>query len=511
MGTVYAAVGSAGIRMAVKVVHPAQAADDEFRARFRREVHLSKQVTGPCLVPVCDADTESPVPWLATPFVPGPTLDRHVTTAGPLGGAALCALAAGTAAALTAIHDASIVHRDVKPQNVILSPSGPHVLDFGIAHALDGTSVTRTGVMTGTPGWISPEQYRTGVVSAEADIFAWGALIAYAATGRLPFGSGAADVVAFRVLSAEPDLDGIPDDLRPVVEQSLSKEPSGRPTAAEIARASTKLLASQETAVLPGAGAGQQHTLVADLISANWNLPVEAEPGWPAPPPARKPVRLYLAAAAAAAILGGLGGAIAASQTSDTTHGRAPAASDTSTVTAGSAAAAEHSPSQDENSTASASAVPSPASHTPTAAPAPAYTRADDAQPTIDEWVAARVPVTPAEKAAAQRLIKDAAPLLNGPNYTSDDLAVTFNPQAQTMFVTFGPGTFPEGQDYQDDPDWTDIRRGLMFGSCTEAQQDFHNDIAWPYGRAVIVYRESMASPLIADFRDATHIDSCRV
>lgn len=512
MGTVYATVDSAGLRMAVKVVHPAQAADDEFRARFRREVHLSQQVTGPCLVPVCDADTESPSPWLATPFVPGPTLERHVSTAGPLSGAALCALAAGTAAALTAIHAAGVVHRDVKPQNVILSPTGPKVLDFGIAHALDGTSVTRTGVMTGTPGWISPEQYRTGEVGAEADIFAWGALIAYAATGRLPFGSGAADIVAFRVLSAEPDLDGVPRDLRPLVEQSLSKEPAGRPTAAKLAQASTELLASQVTTVLPGAGAGQQSTLVADLVSLNWNLPVAAEPGWPAPPRDRSRMRLYLAAAAAAAVLGGLGGAIAASQSSDTEQGRASAASGASTVTAGgAAAAAQRSPSHVESSTASASEVPTATPHTLEAAPAPAYTRTDNAQPTIDEWVAARVPVTPAEKAAAQRLIKDAAPVLKGQNYMGDDLVVTFTPQAQTMFVTFGPGTFPEGQDYQDDPNWTDIRRGLMFGSCSEAQQDFHNDITWPYGRAVVVYRESMASPLIADFRDATHIDSCRV
>ncbi|MFF1404988.1 hypothetical protein [Streptomyces sp. NPDC058294] len=366
--------------------------------------------------------------------------------------------------------------------------------------------------MTGTPGWISPEQYSTGEVASEADIFAWGALIAYAATGRLPFGSGAADVVAFRVLSAEPDLNGVPDDLRPLVEQSLSKEPSGRPTAIELAQTSTELLASQTTTVLPGAGAVQQPTLVADLISLNWNLPVAAEPGWPTPPRDRNRMRMYLAATATAAVLGGLGGAIAASQSSDTEQGKAPAASGASTVTAdGAAAAAQGSPSQAENSTAPASEVPTATPHTLEAAPAPAYTRTDNAQPTIDEWAAARVPVTPAEKIAAQHLIKDAAPVLKGQNYMGDDVVVTFNPQAQTMFVTFGPGTFPEGQDYQEDPNWTDIRRGLMFGSCSEAQQDFHNDITWPYGRAVVVYRESMASPLIADFRDATHIDSCRV
>jgi eukaryotic-like serine/threonine-protein kinase len=145
MGTVYAALSASGERMAVKVVHPAQAADDEFRARFRREVQLSQRVTGPCLVQVVDADPDAPAPWLATTFVPGPALNQYVAGEGPLTGARLYALAAGTAAALSAVHEAGVVHREVKPQNVILAPSGPIVLDFGIAHALDGTSVSKPG------------------------------------------------------------------------------------------------------------------------------------------------------------------------------------------------------------------------------------------------------------------------------------------------------------------------------------------------------------------------------
>ncbi|MEW2266450.1 serine/threonine-protein kinase [Streptomyces sp. NPDC047853] len=264
VGTVYAALSAAGERMAVKVVHPAHAADDGFRARFRREVQLSQCVTGPCLVPVVDADPDAPAPWLATAFIPGPTLDQHVAAGGPLAGARLYALAAGTAAALSAAHEADVVHRDVKPQNVILAPCGPMVLDLGIAHALDGTSVTRTGVMTGTPGWISPDHNRTGTVGPEGDVFAWGALVAYAATGRLPFGSGAADAVVFRVLSAEPDLDGMGDDLRQLVERALSKEPSGRPTAPELARSCGELLASQTT-VVTGPAELPQPTLIADL------------------------------------------------------------------------------------------------------------------------------------------------------------------------------------------------------------------------------------------------------
>ncbi|MGW6207393.1 serine/threonine-protein kinase [Streptomyces sp. NPDC055089] len=313
MGTVHGALALSGMRVAVKVVHPALAADDEFRARFRREVQLSRRVTGPCLVPVLDADTESSVPWLATEFFPGPTLDQFLAASGALSGARLCALAAGTAAALAAVHDAGVVHRDVKPQNVILGSRGPRVLDFGIAHALDGTSVTRTGVLTGTPGWISPEHYRTGAVGPEGDVFAWGALIANAATGRLPFGTGASDAVAFRVMSAEPDLVGVPHDLQPLVEQALSKSPSDRPTAAELSHRCADLLAAQATDVTPRPEG--QSTLVADLVSLHWELPHE-DPGWAVAPRGRRGVRLYSSVVAAALVVGGIGGALAATNSS---------------------------------------------------------------------------------------------------------------------------------------------------------------------------------------------------
>ncbi|MFB6525630.1 serine/threonine-protein kinase [Streptomyces sp. NPDC056399] len=278
MGTVHAALDSAGRRVALKLIHPAQADDGEFRARFKREVTLSRRVSGPCLVALLDADTDADHPWLATEYVPGPTLGQRVTADGPLAGAQLYALAAGTAAALAAIHGAGVVHRDIKPANVILAPSGPRVLDFGIAHALDGTSVTRTGVMTGTAGWISPEYYRTGMAGAAGDVFAWGALIAYAATGRLPFGTGAPDVVAFRVMSGEPDIAGVPDDLLAVVTSSLAKEPDDRPTLAVLAETCTALLAAQTTSVLsPNA---DTPTVIGDLVAAHWDMPTQDDPAW---------------------------------------------------------------------------------------------------------------------------------------------------------------------------------------------------------------------------------------
>ncbi|WP_436800388.1 serine/threonine-protein kinase [Streptomyces cinereoruber] len=278
MGTVHAALDPAGRRVALKLIHSAQADDGEFRARFKREVALSRRVSGPCLVALLDADTDAGHPWLATEYVPGPTLGQRVATDGPLTGAQLYALAAGTAAALAAIHEAGVVHRDIKPANVILAPSGPRVLDFGIAHALDGTSVTRTGVMTGTAGWISPEYYRTGTAGAAGDVFAWGALIAYAATGRLPFGTGAPDVVAFRVMSDEPDTAGVPDDLLAVVMSSLAKEPGDRPTPVVLAEKCTALLATQATSVLPLNA--NVPTVIGDFVAAHWGMPTQDGPAW---------------------------------------------------------------------------------------------------------------------------------------------------------------------------------------------------------------------------------------
>ncbi|MFG2880683.1 serine/threonine-protein kinase [Streptomyces sp. NPDC048337] len=310
MGTVHAGLDDAGLRVAVKVIHPAQAEDAEFRARFRREVQLSARVQGPCVLPLLAADPDADTPWLATEYAPGPTLNQHLAAQGPLSGGTLYAFAAGTAHALASIHRAGVVHRDVKPQNIILSPAGPRMLDFGIAHAADGTSVTRTGVMTGTPGWISPEHYRTGTAGPAGDMFAWGALLTYAATGRPPFGTGAPDVVAFRVMSGEPDLDGIPAELLPLIRRALAKDPESRITAGEAADECSLLLASQATQVLP-VGTDIPPTRVGDLIATEWLMPTLDDPTWHAPGPRPRTRRAALILGAAVAVGSLTGGALA--------------------------------------------------------------------------------------------------------------------------------------------------------------------------------------------------------
>ncbi|WP_251018323.1 protein kinase [Streptomyces sp. ISL-1] len=342
---------------------------------------------------------------------PGPRWTGTWPPTAPLGGARLYALGAGTAAALAAVHGAGVVHRDVKPQNVILAPGGPRVVDFGIAHVLDGTSVTRTGVMTGTPGWISPEHYRSGAVGPEGDVFAWGALVAYAATGRLPFGSGAPDAVAFRIMSGAPDLDGVPDDLLPWVGKALAKDPGDRPAAAELGDACTALLAAQATTALSRQKGGDEPTLVADLVGIHWDLPYTDDPAWRTPPPHRSRVKLYGAVVAAALVVGGLGGAaLAATYETDSAQNQDAAApssqprppSSQKTITTD---ATDSENEQSAKPTASTT-VAAPARQV---APSPAYTRSDNTQPTIDEWAQARVPATPAEKAAAQQFLRDAA------------------------------------------------------------------------------------------------------
>ncbi|MEE2036350.1 serine/threonine-protein kinase [Nocardiopsis sp. CT-R113] len=303
MGVVYAALDDDDNRVAVKCVHRTFAADPDFRSRFAREVSLVRRVRAACVPRFLGADTEADLPWLASEYVPGLTLDAHVRARGALTGPHLTAFACGVAEALGAVHAEGVVHRDLKPGNVILAPDGPKVLDFGIARAVEETALTRTGGLVGTPGWIAPEQYLGQDAGPHSDMFAWAGLVAFAATGRGPFGAGGPDVMASRILSDPPELDGVPADLRGLLARALDKDPGGRPDAAG---------AMAATAALLREGPGTADADGADRAMGRAWSGVSAEPGggielWRAHAPRRRPWavrhRTPLAVASAAVAL----------------------------------------------------------------------------------------------------------------------------------------------------------------------------------------------------------------
>ncbi|MGW6061546.1 serine/threonine-protein kinase [Streptomyces sp. NPDC055189] len=235
MGVVYLARSASGRRLAVKVVHGQYADDPEFRTRFRREVDAARQVSGAFTAPVVDADADAPRPWMATLYIPGENLGAHVRREGPLPLERLQELAAGLTEALRDIHRVGVVHRDLKPANVMLADDGPRVIDFGVsrtAGALVGDPLTQTGRVMGTPPYMSPEQLTAPrEVGPASDVFSLGAVLVHAATGRGPFDSDSPYETATRVVEGAPELDGVPDELLPFVEQCLAKSPGSRPTA----------------------------------------------------------------------------------------------------------------------------------------------------------------------------------------------------------------------------------------------------------------------------------------
>ncbi|WP_026239426.1 serine/threonine-protein kinase [Parafrankia discariae] len=232
MGVVYLAEGPFG-RVAVKLVREELADDPDFRRRFQREVQACFRVGGAHTVRLVDFELDADRPWLATELVDAPSLSTHVRSAGPLGPDEQTVLAAGLADALVSIHAAGMIHRDLKPSNVLWTAHGPKVIDFGIAAAADAAAITLSGQFVGTPGWHAPEQVSGAEATPAADIFAWGALLCFAATGEAPFGTGPGAAVLHRVLAAEPstDLERIPPGLRRLVTGALAREPADRPTA----------------------------------------------------------------------------------------------------------------------------------------------------------------------------------------------------------------------------------------------------------------------------------------
>ncbi len=229
MGQVYLGFSPAGRAVAIKVVHTQFARDPEFLQRFSREVAAAGAVSGMYTAPVVGSGINDSPPWLATAFVPGPPLAAVVAKYGPLPEPAVWKLAAGLAEALHAVHVAGLVHRDLKPANVLIADDGPHVIDFGISRAFQGTALTSAGMVVGTPGYMSPEQAEGTVSGPPSDMFSLGCVLAFTSTGKPPFGEGTAAAILFRVVRSEPDLSTVPARLRPMIEACLKKNPAERP------------------------------------------------------------------------------------------------------------------------------------------------------------------------------------------------------------------------------------------------------------------------------------------
>ncbi|WP_371639050.1 serine/threonine-protein kinase [Streptomyces virginiae] len=234
MGKVYLSYTPGGRPIAIKVIRPEFSEDPEFRRRFQQEVRSAERVQGLYTAPVIDSDTEGAQPWLATAYVPGPSLAHAVARHGALPVRSVLLLTVGVAEALHVIHGAGIVHRDLKPANVLLASDGPRVIDFGIARAADSTALTSTGVSVGTPAFMAPEQASVGTVTPATDVFALGQIAAFSAIGASVFGDGPSHAVLYRIVHEDPDLSALPEELRPVVSRCLSRDPADRPTLAEV-------------------------------------------------------------------------------------------------------------------------------------------------------------------------------------------------------------------------------------------------------------------------------------
>ncbi|MFD3456078.1 PQQ-binding-like beta-propeller repeat protein [Streptomyces sp. NPDC058691] len=310
MGVVHLSRSTSGMRLAVKVVHEELAADPEFRARFRQEVGAARRVSGAFTAPVVDADPDAERPWMATLYIPGPTLAQFVKRNGSVAPAQVRYLMAGLAEALRDIHRVDVVHRDLKPSNVLLAADGPKVIDFGISRPSDSDLRTETGKLIGTPPFMAPEQFRQPrSVGPAADVFAMASVLVHAATGRSPFNSDSPYIVAYQVVHDEPQLEGIPADLRPLIERCLAKNPKDRPTPDALMAELREVSASYDTQTFSAFDLGDFTGELTPHLRRHMRGEGSAAPAVKsgedhadAPRPSRK--RLVVAVTAALAVLG---------------------------------------------------------------------------------------------------------------------------------------------------------------------------------------------------------------
>jgi WD40 repeat protein len=312
MGQVFLGVSPSGRRVAVKLIHPVHAGTEHFRERFAREIEAARRVGGFHTAPVVDADPHAETPWMVTAYIEGPSLEEAIGRYGPLPPGQVRALGAGLAEGLTAIHAHALVHRDLKPGNVIMAEDGPRIIDFGIARAIGASTLTTPGSVVGTVAYMSPEQVRGDPVLPASDVFSLGSVLAFAATGRQPFGSDTAATVMFRIVSQPPDLAGLDDEgLRSLIEACLAKSPGDRPEVRAILAALTGR-GPAPAPVVPGKipvadGRGAQ---TRTHPGTNPRATVPPDPPVHARPAGRRPRRRTVTLIAAVAVLAVLGAVV---------------------------------------------------------------------------------------------------------------------------------------------------------------------------------------------------------
>lgn len=286
MGVVYLGSDRRGQRVALKVIRPDLAEDQEFRSRFAREVSAARRIRGGCTARLVAADLEADRPWFATQYVPGPSLHDKVAEEGPLSAAEVASIGAALSEGLVAVHEAGVVHRDLKPSNILLSPKGPRIIDFGIAWATGASTLTHVGTAVGSPGFLAPEQVRGAAVTPATDVFSLGATLAYAAMADSPFGHGSSEVMLYRVVHEEPQLYDVHDALAPLVSACLAKDPEQRPSTLQLSMRLKEIAAREAQGLHESRPPAQRSAQEADRPTGRLDGPYTEQQTRRAPGPA---------------------------------------------------------------------------------------------------------------------------------------------------------------------------------------------------------------------------------